>query len=261
MLRLSSPSIEMADAPTDTRLSDDVRKTARTWNFDSYLAATLAPADVQNDLIALAAFVGELERICQTVSEPALMQIRVQWWRDELQRIARDKTSDHPIGASLVDAAARHDLPIGLLIGIADAVADQLSGLNFSDDHLLSVWFAKRYAAPVELAARCLGAEIDGRAVSLAGRVCGLSSLVTRTRSGIDLKEAFGITGTEDELATEMATTLDQLIDRVKTKPRVARVPFLPASLAGVDVRAQNGPVGPLRRLLKITSAHWLGRF
>ena len=72
----------MGAPPSEYALSLEVRETARQWNFDGYLAATLAPGACQNDLIAVAAFVGELERILHTVSEPTLVQIRIQWWRD-----------------------------------------------------------------------------------------------------------------------------------------------------------------------------------
>lgn len=242
-------------------LTNEVRQIARNWNFDSYLAATLAPTNVQGDLIALAAFVGDLERIRATVSEPALAQIRVQWWRDELQRIARDAMSDHPIGKTVLAAITRHDLPEGLLIGIADAIADQLSEPRFSDDHLLGVWITKRHAAPFELAMRCLGLSLDSRIVHQAGRACGFAALVKQARAGVDLNDAFGIVLTEEELISRVMTASVDVGAELAKQPRRKRVAYLPVCLTRHDVRDGKAPPERFERVWRTALAYWLGRF
>jgi hypothetical protein len=59
-----------------------VRASARLNAPDRYYAALFAPAAVRDDLIALAAFCGEIARIGRQVSEPVMGEIRITWWRD-----------------------------------------------------------------------------------------------------------------------------------------------------------------------------------
>ena len=61
-----------------------VRASARLNAPDRYYAALFAPAAVRDDLIALAAFCGEIARIGRQVSEPVMGEIRITWWRDAL---------------------------------------------------------------------------------------------------------------------------------------------------------------------------------
>ena len=65
-----------------TSTFDVVRTSARAHAPDRFYAALFAQAEARADLIALAAFSGEIERISRQVSEAALGEIRVAWWRD-----------------------------------------------------------------------------------------------------------------------------------------------------------------------------------
>ena len=69
---------EQRERPISMPFADSARLNAP----DRYYAALFAPADARDDLIALAAFTGEIERIARQVSEAALGEIRVTWWRD-----------------------------------------------------------------------------------------------------------------------------------------------------------------------------------
>ena len=60
------------------------REAARANEYDRYLAALLAPKAARPGLIALAAFQGEVARAVETVNEPIMGEIRLQWWRDAL---------------------------------------------------------------------------------------------------------------------------------------------------------------------------------
>lgn len=238
-----------------------MRHTARTWNFDGYLASTLAPGPVQRDVMAIAAFVGELERIRFTVSEPTLAQIRVQWWRDELQRMIGVGASDHPIGEALLSAIRAHNLPIGLAVGIADAVADQLSEPQLADAQRLNAWFGKRYGAPMALSARCIASDVNEGAIAAAGRTVGYSQLVARSRESVNLAVALGITASVEELAQSATDSKVELVNSLRHVSRRHRVAFLPASLSKLYLNHSEGRPGSLSKVLRMASAHWLGRF
>lgn len=69
---------------TDVDQAAAVRAVARDVDHDRYLAALLAPPVARPDLLAVAAFHGEIARIPATVGEPTIAAIRLQWWRDQL---------------------------------------------------------------------------------------------------------------------------------------------------------------------------------
>ena len=104
-----------------------VRSAARAFERDRYLSALLAPAAARDDLIALAAFAGELARIPATVSEPMIGEIRLQWWRDTLEAAGTDgaPAAGHPIADALVRAARRHGIATADLQALVAAQPDR----------------------------------------------------------------------------------------------------------------------------------------
>ena len=133
---------------------------ARTHAFETYLAALLAPKDVRDDLVVLAAFLGEAARIPFLVSEPTLGDIRIQWWRDWLALV---EPQSAPTGNVLADAfgdvIARHDLAkdrIGLLL---DARADEGYAGDFADDAVYRQHLTATTGTGFSLAARIAGLE------------------------------------------------------------------------------------------------------
>lgn len=85
--------------------------TVRRDDRDRYLLCLLAPASYRSALLALHAFNIALSRIPETVSEPILGQIRLQWWRETIAAIYGEGSPPaHPIVAALTDVIARYDL-------------------------------------------------------------------------------------------------------------------------------------------------------
>ena len=56
----------------------------RAGDKDRYLASLFAPDELRPYLLALYAFNIEIARVRETVSEAALGEIRLQWWRDAI---------------------------------------------------------------------------------------------------------------------------------------------------------------------------------
>ena len=72
-------------------------RTVRELDRDRYIADLFAPAAARKHLFALHAFSAEVARIRDTVSDPVLGEIRLQWWRDAL--IAGG--GGHPVASAL----------------------------------------------------------------------------------------------------------------------------------------------------------------
>ncbi|MEQ9111360.1 MAG: phytoene/squalene synthase family protein [Rhodospirillaceae bacterium] len=74
-------------------------------NRDRFLTALFAPVAVRERLMTLYAFNVEIARIRETVTEPMIGQMRLQWWRDTLTAISEGKgpPKGHPVAESLAD--------------------------------------------------------------------------------------------------------------------------------------------------------------
>lgn len=75
----------------------------RQHDRDRYVIAMFAPPSVRAALMTLLAFNVEVARIRETVSEPLIGQMRLQWWRDVIQTISDggDAPQGHPVAESL----------------------------------------------------------------------------------------------------------------------------------------------------------------
>ena len=135
-----------------------MRAAARAGDIDRYLAALLAPRKARADLLALAAFLGEIARIPALVSEPMMGEIRLQWWREALDTLRAGRITGNPVADALGRAIVRHALPDDLLRGLIDARAQE-----FSPEHLrergLSEYIDAIDGAAFKLAARILNVD------------------------------------------------------------------------------------------------------
>lgn len=93
----------------------------RAFDSDRFITALFAPASRRADLIALYVFNLELARSREMVSEPALGQIRLQWWRDAIAECYEGRARRHQVVQPLAAAIERHKLPRALFERIIDA--------------------------------------------------------------------------------------------------------------------------------------------
>lgn len=163
-----------------TSYADVVRLAARAQERDRYISALLAPRAVRDDLIALAAFAGEIARIPAVVHEPMAGEIRLQWWRDVLEAVGRGEKSGHPVADAVGAAQRRHRLPKGLLHGIIDAHTVGLYEEPLVDDPALWSFLAKTEGAMFSLGLRALGRSdpTAQRAADAAGLAYGLARVL-----------------------------------------------------------------------------------
>jgi phytoene/squalene synthetase len=95
----ASSRTEPGVGDTSAYIAGEVRRHDR----DRFLAALFAPPAYRADLWALYAFNAEVARIPDSVSEPMLGRIKVQWWRDVIGAIAdgRGAPAGHPVAQAL----------------------------------------------------------------------------------------------------------------------------------------------------------------
>jgi phytoene synthase len=105
----------------DDERRDVVRRIARDADPDRAIATLFAPAETRADLFALFAFNAELARIADQVSEPGLGAIRLQWWREAIERAASGDVTGNPVADAFGEVLARRTLSRERIAGLIDA--------------------------------------------------------------------------------------------------------------------------------------------
>jgi len=97
------------------------QKLVRDSDLDRYLSTLLAEKDKHRALFAIYAFDADICSIAGQVSEPAIGEIRLQWWRDEIDAVYGGNCDNHPIAKELQSVVHHYDLPKHLFTRLIDA--------------------------------------------------------------------------------------------------------------------------------------------
>ena len=161
--------------------SDIVRAAAKAGEPDRYLAALLAPSGQRGDLVALAAFLAEIARVGQDVSDPMLGEIRLQWWRDTLL-VQNAQATGSPVADAFAATISRRKLSTELIADSIDAHAHRLYPDPPADDAALLLALQLSEGSAFKLAAHILGADVDAhsQAIDAAAQAYGLARLGLR---------------------------------------------------------------------------------
>ena len=270
------------------QLSNPVWQAARMGDRDRYFCALLAPASARPALMALAAFNGELVYIVQTSSDPQLGEIRLQWWRDTLDRIAAGEAVGSPVADALAQALPAHADLIQLLKGVVDGRSFEVAGGMLGDEQAFEAYLQKTHgilfrasselignAEPTTLKAAREAARAYGRARILCllphdlakGRLLLPSDLLAR--HGVDAEELFekgwvpGLEGAIEEVNAQARQALDRARGHLKDADKSSLPAFLPVTLTHGDLNsiaraiAKDRPPAGLLPVLRIARLVW----
>lgn len=153
----------------------------RRVDEDRWLASRFAPAQVRKRLVALYALNYELAHVSETVSQPAVGDIRLAWWRDALAAIrAGSAFPSHPVLLAYAEAHAAKPLSSDLLERMIEARRKDLDAQPFAnwaeaEDYLdATAGGLVRLALEVSGAERAPGVEVLARAAGQAWGAAGL---------------------------------------------------------------------------------------
>lgn len=253
-------------------VSDAVREAARRGEPDRYLAALLAPKPVRADLAVLAAFAAELDRIVQIVSEPMAGEIRLQWWRDALETIARGESVGHPLADALGGAMQRHRQPMALFQAQIDARSVELGLDPVASGDALGAYLEATEGSVFRLALRVLGTpdrqELDAT-VGAAARAYGIARRPGRLLLSLHAPDLTAPADMQEALARlrELArTSLTAVRGQMELRqlpaflPLVMVEPYLGAQERVSDPLHDVPDVTPLARISRIWWGHMRGR-
>jgi phytoene synthase len=265
---------------------EPVRESARAHAPDRYYAALFAPVEARDDLIALAAFTGEIERIARQVGEAALGEIRVTWWRDAFLSRGESGRSGNPTLDAFAEVIRRRSLSLGRIEDYLAAHADALYGDPPSDDADLKARMRIIDGTPFIFATSILGADLDEHIVDLASRASGFARIgvelpftlmhgrallpKARAPNPFSPHEAVDWRPQMAWLAAEGLGAVNELRRHLTRKPDLFTTALLPLALVEPYFRAlqdaRHEPardiveIAPIARLWRIARAHWSGR-
>jgi phytoene synthase len=269
---------------------ETMEDTIRRTDEDRYHAALFAPADRRAHLFTLYALNQELARIAETVREPMMGAIRLQWWRETIEAARDGKPRDHDLARALAELFASHDLPLDLFDAMIEAREMDAGQTIFADLKALEDYADAAGGNLMRLASRTLGLASDDLARE-AGIVHALTGLLRaipfhaargKVYLPADLLTAAG-TSRDDILATHSGKKLGPVIAtiveaarahlskaRALPKPDAALPAFLPAATAPLYLKRMAAPdfdcfhdaveVPLFRRQFAMLRATWRGR-
>ncbi|MBV1707771.1 MAG: squalene/phytoene synthase family protein [Hyphomicrobiales bacterium] len=161
--------------------SEEIAAGLRRDDPEAWAISLYAPAALRAHVQVLAAFAHELRQISTRVSQPLAGEMRLQWWRDVLEKPGSgDGVS--PLAEALLASVQQLRLPVAALVAMIDAHAHDLYGEAFADEAALESYCGASDAALLRLTTLVLaqggdpgGAGICGHAGMAAGilRVAG----------------------------------------------------------------------------------------
>lgn len=223
----------------------------RQFDHDRFLTAIFAPAAVREHLFALYAFNIELAKVREVVTEPVIGQMRLQWWRDTLDRLYAGETVAHEVARPLGAAIAAGGIPRSAFDPAIDAREFDLEKSPPADLEALMA-YAQDTAAPIlAIALQLAGAATDTARIAVAaGRGWALTGLLravpfharqhrlylpadrlaqagVRTSQLFDLKPEAGLTGVVREVGEQARADFSVARRLIRTLPRSGRSPAL----------------------------------
>jgi phytoene synthase len=152
---------------------------ARRAPGDWPLIALFAPRPARRAVQALAALLAELDDAIAATHAADLAVPRLEWWRTELASLAEGEPR-HPVSRALAASHALTPADVELLEEPIDGALDTLEGARAVDADAWALWRYRTGGAPLALAARFCGSDMDERvAFTLGGELAELAALAT----------------------------------------------------------------------------------
>ena len=249
----------------------------RRHDPDRYFSALFAPAAKRKQLFAVYALNYELARISQSVRDPMMGEIRLQWWRDEIAAAWDHRPGTHDVTRALAAVFGIAHLPQSLFDAMIDARAFDFTHEMFPTTAALEDYARATSGSLMKLAARILGcgetldaaADEAGIAYALTGILRAIPFHAARGKVFLpeDLLRAVGLSR-EELLAGQGGEKLKAVVAQLslkarahwaearKARPRRAIAAILPAALVPLYLKCLKRRWFELFRHQAIVAVH-----
>jgi len=264
----------------DAALANRLAVSVRAADPDRYFATLFAPASQRPFLFTLYAFHAELARVAETVREPMLGAIRLEWWREACEAAAKGSARNHDVARGLACLFAERPMALADLEALIAARAFDSSADRLADFAALEAYVDSTSGALMRVAAKLLGGgpglepllRQAGLAYGLTGLLRALPFHKERHKLylPLDLLSALHVTPEEffhlEKTDSRLTAIVGQVARRARDhfeaaqrapKPGAALPAVLPAALVPVYLRKlETGRDVPIhRRQMALLSA------
>jgi phytoene/squalene synthetase len=257
----------------DSHLALRLAQAVRQADPDRYFASLFAPAPHRAHLHALYAFNHEVAHVAESVREPMLGAIRLEWWRETVEAAAKGNPRSHDVARGLSALFADTGLKPADLEAMIVARGVDSSNEYFSDFAALENYLDGTGGALMRLAAELLGG--DPRVAREAALAYGLTGLLRsfsfhnrrhKLYLPLDVLREEGLTP-DEVFVLENDPRLRKVVERSaarawdhfraarRVRPRAALAAILPAALVPVYLRRMGKDVTIHRRQMALLSA------
>lgn len=129
----------------------------RDFDNDRFLATLFAGDSVREDLFALYAFNLELAKIRETVSEPMIGRMRLQFWRDAVPGLMSGEPPSHAVAEPLSVCVRRAGISADQLHALIDARETDMDDIPPRDLPALEDYAEKTSSSVMSLALQVIG--------------------------------------------------------------------------------------------------------
>ena len=121
-----------------------------------YYSFLFLPLEHRHAIMALYAFCHELEGVVDDCSDISIASTKLNWWRQELERVANGNPT-HPVGLALKAVSGQFSLPKEQLVEIIDGMEMDLQQSRYLDFKGLSLYCYRVASVVAQLAAGIFG--------------------------------------------------------------------------------------------------------
>src|SRR5215469_11078525 len=146
----------MDSAGMDGALAARLAQTVRAADPDRFFASLFAPAHQRPYLHALYAFNHEVAHVAESVREPMLGAIRLEWWRETAEGAAKGAPRNHDVARALTVLFAQTPVALADLEALIAARAFDSSADRFADFAALERYVDATSGQVTRLAAQIL---------------------------------------------------------------------------------------------------------
>ncbi|MAF67857.1 MAG: phytoene/squalene synthetase [Micavibrio sp.] len=234
--------------------TDYCRNLIKTHDPDRYAVSLFAPAKSHAALWALYAFQHEIAKTREIVTETQLGLIRLQWWREEIEKACRGEVvKEHQVLTPFVEAIQSHDLPVALFetvlyareFDLEDVQPENLDGL---------IHYARYTNQPLlELTQMICGQDIDSNACEHLGIAYGLIGITRNTLGFARQRRCY----LPSEMTKEAGIKMSKLYEGHPQEGLSAIIKVIVTEAdRHLDIARQSGLSHPLRALAKLTGLY-----
>ncbi len=153
---------------------DDLERALARRDPDRYVSAFFFPEESRRSFMALCAFDNEISSSARTISEPMIGQIKLAWWREQIDAMYGGRDVHAPVAQALAEAVHKHQLPRERLDAYIDARSCDFDEAPFADETAFNTYSDAVFGGVFALSFSLLGVANDTAAVA-AGRAVARS--------------------------------------------------------------------------------------